>query len=68
MSKTTVKLSYSILNAWAHGQWEQAVGYYVGQPLPATPEMELGRVKHEQWEMPDQGDRDRCLKNWAAGP
>jgi hypothetical protein len=50
MSKTTVKLSYSILNAWAHGQWEQAVGQYVGQPLPATPEMELGRVKHEQWE------------------
>ena len=38
----TVKLSYSILNAWAHYQYEQAIGLYLGKPLPATPQMELG--------------------------
>lgn len=47
---TTVKLSYSILDAWAHGRWEQAVGNYLGQPLPATPELELGKLKHQIWE------------------
>lgn len=46
----TVKLSYSILDAWKRGDWERAVGMYIGQPLPGTPEMELGKAKHEQWE------------------
>lgn len=45
-----VKLSFSILDAWAKGNWEQAVGYYLGQPLPPTPAMELGKLKHEIWE------------------
>lgn len=43
----TVKLSYSIINAWADANYEQAIGYYLGQPLPATPAMELGKLKHE---------------------
>lgn len=50
MDKITVKLSYSILNAWAHGKYEEAVGQYLGKPLPATPQMELGSLKHKLWE------------------
>ena len=45
-----IKLSYSILNAWASGEWEQAVSYYLGKDFPATAQMELGRLKHETWE------------------
>lgn len=45
----TVKLSYSILNAWAHGQYEQAVGLYLGKPLPPTPQMELGSAMDKLW-------------------
>ena len=45
----TVKLSYSIINAWASGNYEQAVGYYLGQDFPATPAMELGRLKDDLW-------------------
>lgn len=48
--KTTVKLSYSILSAWSRGQYEQAVGMYLGQPLPPTSQMELGKLTHEIWE------------------
>jgi len=45
----TVKLSYSILNAWAHYQYEQAIGLYLGKPLPATPQMELGSAMDKLW-------------------
>lgn len=46
---TIVKLSHSILSAWANRQYEQAIGMYLGQPLPATPQMELGKLLHEKW-------------------
>lgn len=46
----TIKLSYSILNAWSTGKWEDAVAMYRGKPLPSTPYMELGKVKHQEWE------------------
>lgn len=46
----TIKLSYSILNAWAQNQFEQAIGYYLGKPLPPTPQMELGKAYDELWE------------------
>ena len=45
-----VKLSYSILNAWATGHQEDAVGMYLGKGLAATPAMELGKLKHSIWE------------------
>ena len=45
----TVKLSYSILHAWETGNWESAVGMYLGKEIPTTPYMELGKVKHQQW-------------------
>ena len=49
MLKKTFKISYSILNAWANGKWEDAVSYYLGRDLPKTPEIELGSLKHKLW-------------------
>lgn len=46
----TIKLSYSILNAWEHYQYEQAIAYYLGKDVPPTPQMELGRAYDELWE------------------
>lgn len=45
----TVKLSHSILDAWASGKYEAAVAYYLGKDYPSTPQMELGRLKDEEW-------------------
>lgn len=46
----TIKLSYSILNAWMQGRFEESVAQYLGKPFPATPQMELGKLKHEIWQ------------------
>jgi hypothetical protein len=46
----TIKLSYTILNAWKQGRFEEAVAQYLGKPLIPTPQMELGKLKHELWE------------------
>lgn len=45
-----VKLSYSILNTWSMGRYEEAVGQYLGKPLPATPQMELGQLYDSLWQ------------------
>jgi len=45
----TVKLSYSVLSNWSMGRQEEAVGQYLGKPLPATPAMELGKAYDELW-------------------
>lgn len=45
----TVKLSHSILSAWAMGRQEEAVGMYLGKPLPASEAMELGKTYDEIW-------------------
>lgn len=45
----TVKLSHSILKAWENHKFEDAIAYYLGKGVPATPFMELGKVKHQQW-------------------
>lgn len=45
----TLKLSYSILNTWSKGKFDEAVGQYLGKPMPATPHMEFGKIKHEIW-------------------
>lgn len=46
----TIKLSYSILDAWARGDYERAVSYYLGDPVPPTEAMKLGQLKHKIWE------------------
>jgi hypothetical protein len=45
----TLKLSHSILAAWKEARYEDAVGYYLGKDLPATPQMELGKLYDEKW-------------------
>lgn len=45
----TVKLSFSILNAWSQYREEDAVSYYLGKKLPTTPQIELGKAKHKLW-------------------
>jgi hypothetical protein len=50
MSKVTFKTSYSVLNAWSMKRFEQAIGMYLGKPLPPSPQMQLGSAKHLQWE------------------
>ena len=45
----TVKLSHSILSAWAMGRQEDAIGMYLGKDLPASPAMELGKAMDEIW-------------------
>ena len=44
-----VKLSYSILNAWASYRYEDAVSMYLGRDMPKTKEIDLGRLKHARW-------------------
>lgn len=46
---TTVKLSHTTLSAWAKGNYEDAVAYYLGKGVPSTPQMELGSLKHDEW-------------------
>lgn len=46
----TIKLSHSILAAWAEYRYEDAVGMYLGKELPESPYLELGKVKHKLWE------------------
>lgn len=46
----TIKLSYSILNAWAEKRFEDAIAMYLGKSIPDTPYFELGRIKHKLWE------------------
>ena len=44
-----VKLSYSILNAWSHGRYEDAVNLYLGRDMPEVPIIELGKAMHDKW-------------------
>lgn len=34
---------------WKEGKYEDAIGMYLGKPLPATPAMELGKLYDEKW-------------------
>lgn len=44
-----IKLSYTIINAWANRKYEDSVSMYLGKGFPPTPAMELGKLKHEIW-------------------
>lgn len=45
----TVKLSFSILNSWSKGNFEEAISMYLGKDLPENPYLELGKLMHEKW-------------------
>jgi hypothetical protein len=44
------RFSYSILNAWARGDYESAIAMVLRQPVPATAAMEEGKRLHTLWE------------------
>lgn len=46
----TVKLSFSILNSWSSGNFEDAIAMYLGKELPENPYFVLGKQMHERWE------------------
>ena len=43
------RASYTILNAWASGNWEQAIKYYFKLEQFTTQEMYAGREMHKEW-------------------
>ncbi len=45
----TLKISHSIISAWKEGRQEDAISYYLGKDIPATPAMELGRLYDKKW-------------------
>lgn len=50
MTPQKIKVSYSILNAWASGKYEDAIKYFFRLPVPASPAMIEGRDYHKRWE------------------
>ncbi len=45
-----LRASYSILGAWARGEYQRAIDMYLGVEVEATPQMLAGREFHKQWE------------------
>lgn len=45
-----IRVSYSILSAWARGDFDRAVAPFVGGIVPGTEAMEDGKRYHEKWE------------------
>ena len=45
-----IRVSYSILSAWARGDIERAIAPYIGQEVEPTEAMVAGKRLHEQWE------------------
>src|SRR3990167_5084639 len=45
-----IKVSYTILNAWAQGKYEDAIRYFFRLEVVQTPAMKAGQEYHERWE------------------
>ena len=60
-----IRVSYSILNAWAHGDIDRAVAPYAGVEVDATEAMEYGKKKHADWER--ETKRTGCLPKRFGG-
>lgn len=45
-----IRLSYSILSAWANGFYDQAINSYLHLSMEKTPEMIAGIQMHQAWE------------------
>lgn len=61
----TLKLSHSIISNWKQNRYEEAIGQYLGKPLPATPAMELGKLYDQKWTM--HIDKTGTLPNELGG-
>ena len=45
-----IRVSYSILNSWAKGDFDRAIAPYAGVEIEPTEAMEYGKKKHVAWE------------------
>ncbi len=45
-----IKVSYSILNAWAQGKYEDAIKYFFKLEVVKSPQMIAGQKYHKEWE------------------
>lgn len=43
------RISYSILDPWSKGNYDESIRRYLRIPTPPTPQMEEGKLFHEQW-------------------
>jgi hypothetical protein len=50
MTTPKIKVSYSILNAWATGKYEDAIKYFFKLDVIQTPAMKEGSEYHKRWE------------------
>ncbi len=50
MTPNKIKVSYSILNAWAEGKYEDAIKYFFKLDVIKTPQMLEGQRYHKTWE------------------
>lgn len=44
-----LRVSYSVLDPWARGDYEEAINRYLRRPTITTPAMAEGKIFHEQW-------------------
>lgn len=45
----TIKLSFTILNAWSQKRFDDSIAYYLGKKIPKPLYFELGDVKDSLW-------------------
>jgi len=50
MTTPRIKVSYTILNAWAQGRHEDAIKYFFKLDVTQTPAMKEGSDYHKRWE------------------
>ncbi len=60
-----IRVSYSILNSWAHGDIDRAVAPYAGKEFEPTEAMIAGKKLHERWER--EAKRTGCLPKIFGG-
>lgn len=60
-----IRVSYSILNSWAHGDTDRAVAPYIGEVVEPTEAMIHGRERHEAFER--ETLRTHCLPKCFGG-
>ena len=62
---SAIRVSYSILNSWAHGDIDRAIAPYVGVDVEPTEAMIEGKKMHERWER--EAKRTGCLPKVFGG-
>lgn len=60
-----IRVSYSILNSWAKGDFDRAIAPYAGTEIEPTEAMEYGKKKHAAWEK--ESRRTGCLPRRFGG-